>query len=60
MSRHYTIYDNVAGGYTIRYRYFLFKERRYIYKVYQAKDYNSMKSFEKNLIKEAYKFVGSF
>lgn len=60
MNKEYTIFDNVAGGYTIRYRYYFYKERRYIYKVYQAQDYNSMRSFERNLIRDGYKFVGSF
>ena len=58
--KQYVVFDNVSGGYTIRYRYYNNQQKRYIYNVYQANDLRSMREFEKKLIKDNYKFVGSF
>lgn len=57
-SKIYTIYDNLSGGYTIRYKYYDRYEERFVVKVFQAIDVASMRAFTTKLKASGYKFVG--
>lgn len=54
----FTVYDNVNGGYTVRYRRYDYNERVYKTNTYHCNNENSMKSFTDKLKKDGYKFVG--
>lgn len=57
-NRQYTVYDNVDGGYTIRYKYVNALNRRDVYSTYQANNRESMMRFTKDLERKGFKFVG--
>lgn len=56
--RVFTVYDNVDGGYTVKYRYYDYSAQNYKTKTWQCPNYSSMKNFTEKLRADGFKYVG--
>lgn len=56
--RTYTVYDNIDGGFTVKYRYYDYSAKEFKVRIWNCPNQAAMKSFTDRLRADGYKYVG--